>query len=175
MKEHPLLFSGPMVRAILDGHKTETRRIGNKYRTWKKGDRIWVKETYRLFDSFNDCGHYENCDCYKDNGKPMYREDDPDPSPEKWKPSIFMKRCYSRITLEMIEDAKEEKLQDITEEGAIREGSQLSCVYLPKSCQQGTWTERQQFSKIWDSINGKENPWLSNPLVWVIKFRRIEE
>jgi hypothetical protein len=117
--------------------------------------------------------YYEECPGFEwrdDDGFQLLRKDGSEAS--CWKPSIFMPRWASRITLRIFE-IRVERLQDITEEDAISEGSQIPCDQLPKSCQQGTMTERTQFSRIWDSINGKTYPWASNPWVWVIKFIRV--
>ena len=104
MKERPILFSAPMVRAILDGKKTMTRRIYKpKFDKWKVGDGLWVRETYTLIHGQAD--YAATCDIKS------YR----------WRPSIFMPRKYSRILLE-ITDIKREALRDISEDDAKREG-----------------------------------------------------
>ena len=104
MKERPILFSAPMVRAILDGKKTMTRRICKpRFDSWQVGDRLWVKETYSL--SFGDKVVYRASQCISFN----------------WKPSIFMPRKYSRILLEITE-LKKERIKDCSNEDAVREG-----------------------------------------------------
>ena len=207
--EKPILFSTKMVRAILDGRKTQTRRAVNIPEQWKLqgmthddleksgfwncwqssaddptaghrwqygdewiprqnyqvGDRLWVRETFGL-DKF--------ISPYVDDPDPFYKatEENLDIFPKGfWKPSIFMPKKHARIWLE-ITDVRIERVQDITEEDAISEGSQIPCDQLPKSCRQGCLSERTQFSRIWDSINGKKYPWSSNPWVWVIEFKR---
>ncbi len=147
-KEHPVLFSGPMVNAILGGRKTQTRRVIKpplKHPNW----------TY--FTYFKESGHaIEDGPDYPDNkederrcpyGQPgdrlwvreawrpddfdssnvIYRADMPQDALDeargiiKWKPSIHMPRWASRITLE-ISKVRVERLQEITEEDAIAEG-----------------------------------------------------
>ncbi len=135
-----MIFNGEMVRAILDGGKTQTRRLvkvphidrdamcelsGNElagelsagnYRNsphGKPGDRIWVRETWARY----------NID--QDSHDMAYRATPPADWPEegRWRPSIHMPRWASRLTLE-ITDVRVEKLDKISEEDAIAEGMQ---------------------------------------------------
>ena len=141
MKEHPILFSGPMVRAIMDGSKTQTRRVinpqpkvvhdfypdgtletevllrnGGRIRCpyGVRGDRLWVRETWGRGPYAHLSGHVPVL--YK-VGPPSI---DPD-HPVKWKPSIHMPRWASRITLEVV-DLAVQPIQTISEEDAIAEG-----------------------------------------------------
>ena len=108
--DRPILFSAPMVRAILDGRKTMTRRIYKpRFDKWQVGDRLWVRETY--LESLTGVV------CYRAD----YMIDETAISQGKWRPSIFMPRKYSRILLEITE-LKRERLQDISEADAKREG-----------------------------------------------------
>lgn len=81
-----------------------------------------------------------------------------------WKPSLFMRREHSRITLE-VESVRVERLQDITEEGAVAEGIQP----FPSSPSN---IPVMQFHDLWQSINGPDS-WEANPWVWVVEFKRI--
>ncbi len=169
MKQHPILFSELMVQAILDGRKTMTRRVmkvqpeafcGGVMRPllttcpygWI-GDHLWVRETWAYDEPqvIYRCGY---------NG-------DKPPS-GKWKPSIFMPRCASRITLE-ITGVRVERLQDITEEDAVKEGFETTASSFNCS---GLFA-REHFMNLWDFINGKKYPWSANPWVWVIEYKRI--
>ncbi len=217
MKERPIIFSGPMVRAILDGRKTQTRRVvkpqpptveavrtlsGDNFslftdghanssadfrvagpvwavrelcgqQEWrcpygKPGDRLWVRETWMRSTPDHIIPGFGM-------RKAIYKTDDDADvwgDAYKWRPSIHMPRWASRIMLE-VTGVRVERLQDVSEEDSIAEGSQTPVCQLPESCRQGCLTERTQFSRIWDSINGKKYPWGSNPWVWVIEFKRI--
>lgn len=190
-REKPILFSSEMVRALLDGRKTETRRVikpqlypipeslggGHGWADkgvirddridyalepkWLRrfchygahGDRLWVREmfSYREYDS-----------CKLENMEPMvWYWADGNPPAHNWtrpKPSIHMPRALSRITLE-ITDIRVERVQDITEAGAVAEA----------------FERREHFIRTWEKINAKRGySWDSNPWVWVIGFKKIE-
>lgn len=162
-KEKPILFSTQMVKAILEGRKTMTRRIKKDQSDlsniligkcpYEKGMRLWVKETF-----FNDADFEE---------QPIYvykadNENYPRGS-SGWKPSIFMPRAASRITLE-ITNIKVERLQDITEQDALDEGV---------DCAPGWGLCQARFKQLWESINGQES-WDANPFVWAITFKQIK-
>jgi hypothetical protein len=154
MKEKPILFSTPMVRAILDGRKTMTRRVvkgghGNPAindfaqgiimgmsSPYFVGDILWVQETWVKTPN-SRClyrGNYHNggADDIPANTI-IYRADYDDREPTvpalKWKPSIFMPREACRLRLR-VTGVRVERLQGITEEDARREGVDLHCKIM---------------------------------------------
>ncbi|EOW6161720.1 hypothetical protein ACSLST_19905 [Klebsiella pneumoniae] len=152
------------------------------------GDRIWVRETFQgpLFD-------YDLMDNYCKDPTPFEKPEfcvykaDGVPAPEFydaddelhccWRPSIHMPRWASRILLE-ITDVRVERLNAINEHDAQAEGVAKLRGGFWKHYQPG-WTQHQlsargSFVTLWKSIYGDES-WNSNPWVWVIKFKRIEE
>lgn len=168
-KEHPILFSTPMVNAILEGRKVQTRRIvkgtalewleqgftpefvadpdNNLCPFGKVGHLLWVRETFAIEESPNE---------YR---LVIYKATDPE-YPGKWKPSIFLKRKDCRILLR-VEALRIERLQDITEEDSVCEGVQED-KFLDL-------TARENFCCLWNKINGN---WDADPWVWVISFYR---
>lgn len=175
--ERPILFSGAMVRAILDGKKTQTRRIlkfpdairsiegGDVLTTLDRmqegyadgprpvfdfdgepnafsvrnpygavGDRLWVRETWAslVFGRDWETGHVEDWAPAENPGAgrivfdadPHGWNDNGNSAAERgfaWRPSIFMPRWASRLTLE-ITSVRVERVQDISEEDAVAEG-----------------------------------------------------
>ena len=137
-----------------------------------------VREKFRLFNAVEECSHYESCDCMKYHNTPMYYADAMD-NESKWEPSIHMPRWASRINLEITE-VRVERLQDISEEDARREGSDKvefgSLSQLPSGLiVNGLIMKRSYrygFYKIWDSLYSKRGfGWDTNPWVWAIGFR----
>jgi len=171
--DRPILFSTPMIQAILDGRKSMTRRVV-KPPKWSEaihagvdfpcphgipGDRLWVREAWAYATDFGNATDYIFYKASYINGGPY---DDV----KRWRPSIFMPRSASRITLE-ITDVKVERLQEITNNDALYEGT--PDLRTPEN----NWDMRRCFQSLWDSINGKTYPWTMNPFVWVIEFKRI--
>lgn len=188
MKERPILFSREMVRAILDGRKTQTRRVAfKKYCPYgKPGDRLWVRETWScgIVNALPGIVYYAS---YADD-KNWFRHLPcvyGDLIGDSWgilwnkyqdrkRPSIYMPRWASRILLEIV-NIRLEHLHDINESDAQQEGWDLSNIDLNKTydpvCQKKA---TEWFHGLWDSINGKRGlGWEKNPLVWVIEFKRI--
>lgn len=178
-REHPILFSGDMVRAILAGNKTQTRRVmkpqsrGIAYIRGSRGgqcervacphgvfgDHLWVREAHYVWNAGYKDGSGRRID---------YRATEPDSPCGRWTPSIHMPRWASRITLE-ITDVRVERLQSINDDDALAEG-----IYPTKT---GIYpgSPRAAFRGLWDSLNAKRNgcSWDQNPYVWVISFRRL--
>ena len=216
-----------MVRAILDGRKTQTRRIATgvveipgpySVEAWERGemprchygapgDRLWVRESWRYHD-------------WTEEGEPwiQYAADDATAGPltvsddwtdrvtaaweslsapenfaidaaardRKWRPSIFMPRWASRLTLD-VAAIRVERLQAISEADAMAEGVE---PYTPPhgsispdqrvpgvgfdDARLGDQPHRLPFAHLWDSINGDRASWASNPWVWVVEFKRAE-
>lgn len=206
----PILFSGPMVRAILAGTKTQTRRLvrglvedvtRNEWHAPRRlvhkptcqrshceqvddnelacggiecakdgraqvspygapGDRLWVREAVAL-DYFSPSPWLppERRHGYRADWTERAADMVPEP---KWRPSIYMPRWASRLTLEVL-SVRVERLQDITLDDCEAEG-----VKFPPNARSAG-----NFAALWDSINAERAPWKSNPWVWVVEFRRV--
>jgi hypothetical protein len=182
MKKRPIIFNSEMVRVILDGRKTQTRRPINIKKLLhlhayesrqlfieefcpfgEVGDRLWVRETWACVGA----EHVKPSDIVQGYSV-EYKADDIKTNwrVEWWRPSIHMPRWASRITLE-ITDVKVEKLWDISYEDMIAEG--LSRRGTDELC-------RLEFFGIWDGIYHKKGYGSDkNPWVWVLAFKRLEK
>lgn len=209
----PILFNTEMVRAILDGRKTCTRRIlkhdvesilNSPYHKkhpevedrqiisklcqppYQPGDILYVRETFAWSPCW-DCGldtepggcSNETDKIYKEKeyGCYMYRascEDNEYPSADTWHPSIHMPKEAARIWLK-VTDVRVERLQEITSQGAWKEGARCSCLYPVPDCA----GNKTAFIEIWNSTIKKPDldryGWNANPWVWVIEFERCEK
>jgi hypothetical protein len=181
MKERPILFKPEMVRAILEGRKTQTRRVVKGIQidglmaaaavTLRPslaislcpygvvGDRLWVREVWSIAEKKFD----------PEVSRIVYRADGVDPLPDatgraRWRPSIHMPRAASRLTLEVTE-VRIERLHDISEEDARAEGVRPDPF-------RRTYTAINSFHVLWIDINGIDS-WDSNPWVWVICFKKV--
>lgn len=199
-KERPILFSGPMVRAILEGRKTQTRRVINFKRlsSIRRG-RLFYSPPFKSWAIANTADYGTHIDehvvlvnCpYGDRGDRLwvretwgesghnrfeYRASPADGtdfrSVSRWRPSIHMPREASRITLE-ITDVRVQRLQDISDEDAMAEGGYEWNYGFCHSKETGTHeTPRGSFRALWASINGADS-WAANPWVWAISFSSV--
>lgn len=128
------------------------------------GDRLWVRETWRM----DQHGKGSNVIYAADLDERFRGGKGP------WRPSIFMPRSASRITLE-ITSVRVERLQDITEKDIIAEGVTVDVAAKMTGIPWSSLpTLHHAWEAGWDFINGKRAPWASNPWVWVISFRRVQ-
>lgn len=185
MRERPILFSSPMVRAILAGRKTQTRRIVKPLHMatvdaeqfpilamcphGRPGDRLWVKETWGALPHMMGGVQRETLR-YRADGE--YQNER---GTWRWRSSIHMPRWASRITLE-ITDVRVERLQDISEADAVAEGCN---PIRPELVQDGLIVRPgrsavEEFRLVWEQINGGGS-WEKNPWVWVIEFKKLEQ
>lgn len=163
-KERPMIFSSGMVRALLAGRKTQTRRTANPYGV--PGDRLWVRESIRRIGPAVGPEEYAASEFIAD-GAPT--KADAWPWKNKALPSIHLPRGLSRLTLE-ITSVRVERLQEISEEDATAEG----CGPAPfcKAGRRAGLEHVEAFESLWESIHGAR-AWAANPWVWCVAFRRV--
>ncbi|MHC2353355.1 hypothetical protein ACVMB3_002813 [Sinorhizobium meliloti] len=195
MTDRPILFSGPMIRALLAGRKTQTRRLF-KLPKWAVpgtleidddgpyacadisgclakvptriniGDRLWVRETWQGL-SFGDYQPTKSSLC-----EVRYAATDPcgDLDAEArgypWRPSIFMPRWASRLTV-IVTDVRVERLQDISIADALAEG-------WPGAVEANKMPATKWYRHLWDEINGA-GAWEANPWVAAYTFTVIKQ
>ena len=189
MVDRPILFSAPMVRALLDGRKTQTRRVlkpqppeharysgihfaSDEPATWFFNSptgpfkaRVKYVEDDQLWvrESFRQ-GYAET---FYSKGL-VYRADalnalgmDEYSSRHNWKPSIHMPRWASRLTL-TVTDVRVQRVQEIGHDDAVAEGMGI----FPPSM-----SAQKRFREIWDSLNAKRGyGWDANPWVVALTF-----
>lgn len=192
MKERPILFSAPMVRAILDGRKTQTRRIvkftdaghvkePRGHRRWhpddpsavlacqygQPGERLWVREAFHGYHWDKPRAVYR-----ADGERQRVRTQIESYEVGRWTPSIHMPRWASRITLEIV-SVRVERLQEISDADARSEGVDFGNITdaLTGEIDRDAC---EAFETLWESINGSGS-WEANPLVWVVEFKRVEQ
>lgn len=138
---------------------------------YQEGDHLWVKETYLVKNAGRCIVHRASMDAVEAAGfGALYGG---------WKSSMFMPRRASRITLEILSVCVG-RLQDISPSDCAAEGIQRG--------DDGSWLgpslgvpdfpyahAHEAYAGLWDSINRKKHPWSSNPLVFVISFKKINE
>jgi hypothetical protein len=188
-KERPILFSALMVRAILEGRKTQTRRVVNKLvgfgpitefgatdtrgydwafrdkrRLWNDIRRGQLREACPYGQPGDQLWVRETWNCADYSTRHQRRENvryrATDGEELRWRSPIHMPRWASRILLEIV-SVRVERLQEIRERDCDAEG--LEPIEMEM---------RPHFRSLWESINGPGS-WETNPWVWVIEFRRV--
>ena len=203
MREHPLLMKGPLVRATLEGRKTQTRRpvkmpshgvepynpgyadgafwnysftdIIARSPLGRAGDRLWVRETWAW------PGEEEfiyRADQWAEDMVAKWKTD-PNYPQVKWSPSIHMPRRACRLVLPLV-SVRVERVQDITEEDAKAEGVEpvlMRGIGSYPEWMRPTMREvgghQKAFELLWKQIYG-DALWDANPWVWVAEWEDIE-
>lgn len=201
----PMLFNTEMVRAILSGQKTCTRRVvkpqpaqpyiiektltgfwmdvedgaGTDYQykpPCRPGDILYVRETWNGITFGNAKVGYT--DLY------WYKADDESQNPaDKWRPSIHMPREAARIWLR-VTGVRVERLQEITDEDIQREGVHgdpytfAASEFYDRPELKGNY-RKAQFAGLWNNTikpaDRERYGWAANPWVWVIEFERTSK
>lgn len=192
MADKPIIFSAPMVRALLAGRKTQTRRVIKPQPTCERpaqiergvrfavGDRLWVRESfalvppsaYRMSEGVQQTVNPDASACQAAIYAAGWERSKP-----HWKPSIHMPRWASRLTLG-VTAVRIERLQSISDADARAEGVRV--LPLQDAVDPSAWwevepgqhqarTPSESFRSLWTSINGADS-WAANPWVAAISF-----
>lgn len=196
----PILFNSEMVRAILDGRKTQTLRPIKPQPTIKEGVGRWMQSIKNQAVGSLEyiIKHIEKNSRYKKGdvlyvreafgipiaimGNVIYRADYEEKAlladGEKWHPSIHMPRKLARIFIQ-ITDVKVYYLQDISDAEAIAEGVKTkgdNFWYDYNSKDYRCAYPKSSFKSLWQQIYGNNTlySWEQNPLVLSYEFRIVE-
>ena len=199
MTDRPILFSASMIRALLDGRKSMTRRMA-----WKEDGAIDVKYGRELAAEGWRIEPRDSTHSYawkptiwqrikpgdrlwtRETWRPVHSGDpsrgakyrtDVESDQTLWKSGRFMPRWASRFTL-VVTATKIERLQDISEEDAIAEGFKRRKLVIDGEELDGYFgacddaadsTALLAFENLWISLHGTE-VWASNPEVVCLRF-----
>jgi len=199
MADRPIIFSGPMVRALLEGRKTQTRRVLKPQPevhpdgcwSWKARNGAFCGASGTRISGFAESARfhcriqpgdrlwvreafsYDRLDVDRDGTLPPWYWADGNPEYGDWskpKPSIHMPRWASRLTL-IVTDVRVQRLQDISEADAMAEGAEP--ILLPSDG--GSAPHVEGVRQIWDSLNAKRGfGWDDNPWIVALTFDVIK-
>ena len=184
-----VIFSPPLVVALVNGKKTVTRRLGDAPPA-SPGDLLWVRESWALRDPARHA--------WRDAlpGEVAYLATDPAPPGWRRRCARFLPMRLARLWF-LVEDVRREPLHAIDDDDARREGLHATRLPLAGASGMTVWhvgdwpagavpkgphgapdgrlafgrSPREGFAALWDSIHGDEAPWASNRDVWRVAFR----
>lgn len=193
MTDRPILFSKPMVQALLAGTKTQTRRIGDRPRI-EVGDMLWVREAWRAPKTLDvlrprDMEPRKNTIMFEAGGSIANQDFRGDWRPSNWpiagqredwvgrrRASMHLPRWASRMTL-VVTEVRVQRLLELSEEDAIAEG--MVRDDRPGSESFGAWSGGVDYvhghsaygayRRTWEIINGAGS-WKENPFVIAYSF-----
>jgi len=175
-----ILFKEDMFKAVIEGCKTQTRRICkpqpgideflsfdgyllylNSYSRYNEGELVYLKEPFYIDD---EDGYLEYKYGYYDGNKwwdnpiiPFHND-----IRGRWQNKLFMPACYARYFIK-IKTIRLERLHEITWQDTLAEGVGRH-ITIKYPC----W-HKEIFGEKWSEINGKES-WNDNPYVFVYEF-----
>jgi hypothetical protein len=188
-----ILFKEELLHAIIEGRKTQTRRIvtpqpndsimlGNELiigfhglrlnPRYEVGDNCYAAEPYAIANEGKCCYKYEPHNILFST---VAFEN------IKWKNKLFMPQKYARYFIE-ITAVRCERLQDISEADCIKEGIRYNVAteefggilthHIDATRFKWYSSAKYAYATLIDSINGK-GTWASNPYVWVYEFKLL--
>ena len=196
MEKKPVIFSGEMVKAILEGRKTQTRLVIKpqpKLKTYNNPEqKFWIWKDCNWLDGgiglpssgIEDHAPYKPGDVLyvKETWRSIgfvasffeYKADFPHESVIPWKSPILMPKRAARIFLRVV-DVSVERLQKITSTDMWNEGCLPENINQEEIGVHDEWLQKY-WIPLWNRTNAKRGyTWESNPWVWVIEFERTEK
>lgn len=200
MRERPIIFSGAMVRAILEGRKSQTRRVVKPQpadypamRPEPRGGRLWIFMAHSDRPSYQFATGDVSCPYGAAGGSRLWVRETWAANPHAGaagQPAVFYRADgpvggyptdgpwrpsifmprWASRLLLEVTDVRVQRVQEISADDCVDEGIDPSSI-------PGVGSDdalRSAFTDLWDSINGKRAPWASNPWVWCVTFRRVE-
>lgn len=187
MTVRPIIFSTPMVQALLAGRKTQTRRLASSpLRRVEVGDLLWVREAFTIQQNItvltNQGTMFEICIDMPADGrrtwftlaakerKPAWRRKNDSAGKAIGRPAMFFPRPASRLTLEVTE-VRRMRLQDTSARDCQAEGHP-SCPELSPDPEVHLDAARDWFMDLWDGLHTKPGErWADNPEIIALTFR----
>ena len=197
MREKPIIFSTEMVKKLLNGEKTQTRRVV-KIPSWtwdkhddlklengellahsrKKGYAMPINQPYAVGDVLwvrETCASFEGAmgAGYIYKADEVHNPPIENCIPDRWKPAIHMPREAARILLH-ITSVRAERLQKISSTDMWAEGCLPQDINQDEVGTHGEWLEKY-WIPLWDSLNAARGyGWEKNPWVWVVEFEVVQ-
>lgn len=196
MTDRPINFPAPMIRALLDGRKSQTRRVlkpfayDRKLRPAMDGYKpppldLWQVSTdgpfFRLPYAIGDRLYVREAACWVSAWGWRYRADNDDLTEKradgevgKWRPPILMPRWASRLTL-TVTDVRVQRLQEISADDAVAEGCYFKrwitgeYPFFDQGVEADNRALVRQYRDLWNSLHGPE-AWGANPWVVALSF-----
>ncbi len=188
MTDRPIIFSGAMVRALLAGRKTQTRRLASSpLARCVVGDRLYVREAWRVPSNWDDVSPatmVANCraagwnhpwapiaweaDGTRENWGEGWRAH----GPGRLRPSMHLPKSYSRLTL-TVTDVRQQPLCSLTEADAAAEGPvQIAAGWhVPGTDLPPMPTAAGAFARLWSSLHQADGEcWTDDPTIVALTF-----
>ena len=185
MTDRPIIFSAPMVRALLEGRKTQTRRVLKPQPSsvsdkvdalfrFRLGDRLWVREAWAAHHEYDKC-RPSGISSHED----IWRVAD-GPVVPVWtgrcRSPIHMPRWASRLTLTVTE-VRVQRLQEISTRDCIAEGIAPDLAEAMEAALGSELAHRHAYHDtyvagyrdLWNSLHGAD-AWDANPWVAAVRF-----
>lgn len=189
-----ILFRPEMIKAIVEGKKTVTRRVIKELKMppgvpegteialnprYFPGETVYIKEAWAAGNDYGKGKGFEAelCNIYPDESYEVVYKLDDAKQVDYWRSPMFLPERFARYFIQ-IDDVRPERLQEITEDDAVKEGAEdwegLRIDHESKKYELVN-DHLMGYELLWDSINKYPYDWASNPWVWRYQFHPVDK